>query len=749
LAATAAWADPPQISYLSPAAVQPGAATAVVVRGANLTGPSGAWTNFPATVQLASGVEGNGQNANQATYEFTVGADVPMGIYGFRIATGTGISPLKLLMIDSLPTVAENGTNKTPESAQEIPVPTAVEGACEAESYDFFRFNGTAGQRLAVEVVAMRLGSALDPVIRLIDSAGRELAYSDDEPGLYSDCRFSVVLPASGPYLLEVRDVRYQGGEGHRYRIRMGEFPLVSVPYPLGGAVDSTVRLTPIGPDVSAGPLDVKLAASEAPQTFANFRLPGRSEAGIVRVAVSSAVENIEFEPNDTSETACLVSIPGVLNGRLPAARDRDWYAVDGKQGQRFVWRGKTRSLGSPTDLYLRLFAPDGNLAAESDDAGTEEGVIDYAFPADGTYRLMVEELNRGGGPEHAYRIEVSPYQPGFALALEAEKFDPPQGGTFVAKVTSARRDYNGPITLSLEGAPEGTAVEGNLIAEGQNETVLRATLPGSVPAGALAIVRIVGRAKIGETEFSSIASTLAPLRAAQNGLPYPPEDLIGTIGLGVGPVFPDFFKLSLEPAEIPFPQLVGTTSFKITLEKLNGFDDQVSLALSGLPAGFSADVKPIPKGQAEAVVVVTGPATVAEQVWRISLSGSGVFQNQSKSQTVADVPFVAVRPLGVRLELAGPIAPAGKQALKVVLTRYGEEKPPVEIELRGLPEGVTAPGGLFVPDGASELLVELSAEAGVTPKTVSGVTAWIRGTVKGRQVTSESPPVALEIKGS
>src|SRR5262249_55425567 len=132
--------------------------------------------------------------------------------------------------------------------AQIVNLPIAIEGTCEAESFDYFKITAAAGQRISVEVVARRLGSTLDPVIRLLDSNGRELAYSDDEPGIAPDCRFTHQFAGAGDYVLELRDIRYTGGANHRYRLRIGDFPLVTGPYPLAGAKGTSAQLTIAGP---------------------------------------------------------------------------------------------------------------------------------------------------------------------------------------------------------------------------------------------------------------------------------------------------------------------------------------------------------------------------------------------------------------------------------------------------------------------------------------------------------------------
>lgn len=137
--------------------------------------------------------------------------------------------------------------------------------------------------------------------------------------------------------------------------------------------------------------------------------------------------EQLETEPNDTPDRSTAVTIPGAIDGRFEAAGDQDYYQFAAKQGQRIVFAGQARSLGSPADLYLRLYNAEGGVLAEAEDAAGSEGSLNYTFPADGTYRLRVEETNQRGGFDFAYRVVATPYVPGFDLAAEAEKVDAPR----------------------------------------------------------------------------------------------------------------------------------------------------------------------------------------------------------------------------------------------------------------------------------------------------------------------------------
>jgi hypothetical protein len=739
-------AQAPIVNYPVPAALLVGQTTDITLIGGNLAGPTALWMGLPpAKIELAPGIEGNGTKADQVVYRCALAADAPVGIYGFRVATAKGVSNTRLLMVDDLPSVADNGNNKTLPTAQAISFPTSVDGASEAESYDFYKLTVPAGQRISVDVVARRLGSALDPVVRLLDAAGRELAYSDDEPGIGADCRFVYRFVTAGDYFLELRDIRYQGSPNHRYHLRIGNFPLVNTPFPLAGQKGTSPKLTAAGPsseEVSplniAVPIDV--AGGRLPMAF---KYPqGQGSAALTLIA-SGGPEQIEFEPNDAPESATAVALPWSINGRFEMPKDRDWFEFQAKKGQRFLFAGRTRSIGSPTDLFMRVYNAAGGVLVEAEDAGMEEGTINFTFPEDGLYRLMVEDLLHRGGPEQVYRIDIGPYQPGFSLAVDAEKYDAPKGGVFVTKVTAVRRDYNGPITLSVAGL-DGAKLANHVIPEGKNDTTMSVTAPANLESGQLHLIRVVGQAKIGEADFRASASTLVPLRAQLNGLPYPPADLDGSIGLGIGPAFADYFQLSVEPSPVLFPQIAAAATVTIKATKANGFDDNITLALDGLPAGVTATAAPIAKGQTQVAIPLAGPGALAEGDYKFRIVGSATFQNQPRRVVLGDVVLRVVKPFEISVAPAGAMNRGAAQKIKFTVARTAAAGP-VAIRLKHIPAGLSLPAEITIPEGQNEVQVDVTAAADA-PLGETKLIAVGTSKVKEKFVAVESAPVALQV---
>ncbi|MBL8826125.1 MAG: PPC domain-containing protein [Planctomycetaceae bacterium] len=743
-------AQVPKLTHLVPAAVAPGQTVDVTVYGTDLTNPTAVWTSLPAgsKVELSKDVAKNGMVKTQVVYKVTTPKDAPVGTYAIRLATGTGASNVRPLVIDDCPTLTM-AANTTLATAQELPLPVAVEGACSAESYHYFKFRGEAGQRVAIDVWARRLGSVLDPVVRVLDAQGRDLAFGDDDEATEADSRCAVVLPAAGEYLIELRDIRYQGSAAHRFRMRVGDLPLVSTSFPSAVQKGAITRVTLLGadgePDQSA---EVTVPAdSVASYISVAARKPNGKTSTPISVPVSNLVEQVEFEPNDTLETASPLQLTGAINGRFDLAKDRDYFKFDAKKGQRFLMQGKTRSLGVPSDLLLRIVDAKGAQVAEADDVGLDEGTLDFNCSADGAYFLVVEELLGRGGANHIYRVEIAPYAAGFALTLdvdaktkiEPEPFNPPKGGAFTTKVVATRRGYTGPITLSVEGLPEGAKYTNNVIAEAKNDTLLTVTVPETLEPGKFYPVKIVGKATIDKQEVSAVASTIAHLRAQLNGLSIPPAGLDGTAMVSVGPPAPDFFKIEVaQPAVMPL--LTGAASVKLKVTKLNKFDDKITLKLASLPAGFAAKDVTIEKGKVEGVIELTGPANGVEGTIPLQIAASATFNNQPKT-IVTEVPLKVVRPLSV----AATVAAEGKSpALKVKLERATGVTGEVKLALANLPRGVSA-AAVTVAADKNEATVPLKVETNAA-RGLHNVVVQATIGLKSRPYRADSAPVSVAL---
>jgi hypothetical protein len=745
-------AEEPKVDYLVPAAAAPGQSLELAFHGSHLASPKGVWTNIPGAEVKLVPVSKKAAGDKVSHWRITIPSSTPLGYYGIRLATAGGISNLRLVAVDDLPTLAESADNKTRQSAQELNLPVALEGTAEAESYDYFRFRAERGQRLSVAVVARRLGSPMDPVIRLLDSQGqleRELAYSDDEEAIGADCRFVHTFANAGNYLLELRDIRYLGGVDYRYRLRLGDFPLATATFPLGVQRGAKCQLKIIGTDLAPlAPLSVSAPVDgAAPFLRLAAHYPnGQGSTPLVAIADSQG-EQVEFEPNNSLETASPIELIGAVSGRFDVPHDRDYFQFTAKKGDHWLLAGRTRALGLPTDLFLRLYDAAGKQLAEVEDTAGDEGTIDHKFAADGIYKLMVEDLLNRGGAEQAYRIEFSRYEPGFSLSVDADKAGVPKGGVLAVRVTAVRRGYKGPIELGLSGAGLPFDTKQAKSTAGKKDILFVVPLAESAVPGSYGLLQVVGRAKIDGKEFSAVASTAKALRTTLSGLATLPPDLDGWVAYGIGPVAPDFFQLKPESTTISYLQLIGTARLKLKATRVGKFADAIALAIEGLPPGITAKADPIGKGKTDAVIEFTGPRALAEGDYPLRVVGRATFENQPGKAVLDQLVLRVSRPLAVEATVAGKLVRGGKQKVRIHVARAADDRQPIQLAWQGLPAGLHGEDKIVIPADQADLETTLSAQADApTGPLVCRLLATTK--IQDQTISLGSDPIQLEVAG-
>jgi len=185
----------------------------------------------------------------------------PVGLYPIRVRTDEGLSNVLLFSVGRFPEMVESESllpdlltkelekdrNDTLAMAQKVAVPVTINGTLRGPDQDYYRFTAKAGERLVLEVEARRAGSAIDPVIRVLDATGRELASNNDAVGLGVDARVEVGFAKAGEYYAVVHDARFSDQEQNFYRLVIGAYRYAEGMFPLGGQRGGQVEVTLFG----------------------------------------------------------------------------------------------------------------------------------------------------------------------------------------------------------------------------------------------------------------------------------------------------------------------------------------------------------------------------------------------------------------------------------------------------------------------------------------------------------------------
>lgn len=741
-------AAPPVLTRTSPQAVQPGGPTQLVLHGSGLAAPTDVWSNLPAEITLSTEVKDNGKNASQVTYQINPQENIPVGIYAIRLATAEGVSKPLLLMVDDLASSPTTGKQTTKEAAVSTASGTAYDGVIAAQSRHYYKFTAQANQRLSLEVVARRLGSPLDPAVYVYDSRGRTIAFSDDTSGLSGDCQLSVSFPVAGEYFIEVRDIAYRGSANHRYRLRLGDFPLAHVAYPL---------------TVQEGSTNVNLLGShqiEQSSTTATFP---NQQGGYANLKKETGVGStfapvlgtklpvfLEAEPNNTPDQATVVKIDGgaSLQGRLVEKRDRDLFLITGKKNQTFRFYSNSRQLGSAALIGLKLFTPEGKTAKEVLDTAGTPLQFDYKFPSEGEYRLEVRDLRRQHGEDFVYHVNITPYQPGFTLSAAASEINIPKGNTAAITVKAQRSGYNGPIEITAAPLPEGITVNKTVMGPGRNEVVLTLNATKEINLHSIDPVQIVGTAQSGSAQLSATANILSTLQTAYHQLSTPPILLDEALVLGHAPHKP--YRLRMEPQEIVFgPNLKG--SAKIIVDRDKDYNEAITVAVTpaknGVPANIKPELKTIPKGKNE--IGVTFSATEKAALGRYTVVLEGTLKKGK--QTIKQVsPGVNLQLSPALLVTATPeikeAKPSGKFTLKATLKRNPALTGEVLLTLKNLPKEISL-AETKLPADQSEVTLELNISEKAAVGEIKNLILQASLKKEKLNFTAESKPFSLLIQ--
>lgn len=689
-------AQVPTLTRVSPLAIPPNKLSKISLLGTGIEKSPELWTSFP-LVSPASAPDPDRKPENgKAYFQLQPTSDVIPGIYGIRVVTPTGATNLKLMMIDDLPTVNEvAAANKSVDKAQKLTLPIAVEGTYEAETFDYFTFHADAKQRISVEVVARRLSSPLDAVIRLLDSAGRELAYSDDDEAIGADPRFTHTFAKAGDYVIELRDIRYQGNTNSAYRLRIGDFPLLTAPYPAGVAQGSEGTIEPTGLNLGKlAPVKLKVGKNDAiaMRPLALHYADGQG-SGFTAAIVGSGTEQVEAEPNDEIKKASKLVTSGAMNGRLDKPRDVDFYTFEGKKGAKVRFIGLTRAIGSPSDLYLRLLDKAGKQLADTDDAGLEEGTLEATLPADGAYVLAVEDLVGRGGPQFTYRIEIETDRPRLTAAAELDKYDVPRAGIAQIKVSVTRGGFDAPVNIKVVDAPGVMAV--GSVAAGKPDGIVTLVFPPNFEAGKLLNLKLIAESTADKTPIACEVSTSAALRKSLGGINTPPSSLEGLVAIGFAPPAVEQFELTTKTPEVVWEAGKTKIEFVVDVERKKGFADGLTLTVYGLPEGFKAAAVTIDKAKKEGTVVVEGPAAPKDFRQPLQIVGTAVVAKKTVQASLTDVALAtakAAKP-APKKEVA-KVEPAKPEAKAVAKAETkADAKPAAKPETKAVAKTETKPG--------------------------------------------------------
>ena len=267
--------------------------------------------------------------------------------------------------------------------------------------------------------------------------------------------------------------------------------------------------------------------------------------------------------------------------------------------------------------------------------------------------------------------------------------------------VTATRSGYNGEINLGLEGLPEGVTATTFPMPAGRNEIPVLLTAAEGAKHDA-SLFSVNGRGDEKNFHVSGTFSQLHHLVLGQNRR-HMWSRTTDKSTMAVTDAAP--FKIELVQPKTPIVQS-GSKNLRVRIERNEGFNGQVSLRTLYNPPGVSVNnSRKITKDQSEVDIPITANGGAAIGKWPMIIIAS--YAGKTGTAEIAANPII----LDVEASMfdykftkaAGELGT--ESAVNVALEIKRPYEGEAEVELVGLPKGVTSPAAVQKIDPKSDVV--------------------------------------------
>ena len=525
----------------------------------------------------------------------TLPADLPPGPIRWQVANANGGSPnAGTFWIGTIPEFTEDEKAKGPQALASLPI--AVHGRLgKIEEVDRYRFRAPKTGPITCELFARRLGANFNGILEVRDAQNRVVADAADTEG--TDNALTFAAQEGKEYAISLRDADFRGDRSYVYRLEIGAAPRVVAAIPAVGRRGETRNVEFVGHGIATG--QAKLESVTRPVTF-----PADGDSFLHRLetpyGIAPAFRLFVSDRVETVTAPGPLPLPAAITGCLEKSAE-DRYTLRGKKGELWSFAAEARRFGSPLDVALAIFGPDGKELTRVDDLpGTTDAALDFTVPADGEYTLVVSDVaGKHGNRAAIYRLTAEKTERDFTLTV-LPRVSVEVGGKASLQVSVQwHGTFREAIALQVTGLPPGVSVPpGTSIPSNAPSVMVPIQCAADVPTIA-ARIQVVGSAKhIGKRH---VARATLPGNFAPRGIE---DNQLDTVLLAT--ILKSRCRVTCVVADGTVKVNRGATyPAELTVERLEGFTGEIVLQMAALQSyqvqGISGPELPVAPGATRA----------------------------------------------------------------------------------------------------------------------------------------------------
>ena len=725
----------PELASVEPRGIQRGVRTRVKLVGKNLDRATS--VKFDRDGLAGTILKEPGPKATELWIEVASPRSLARGFRDLRVVSEEGESGNVKLYVDDHRQVSESESGSI-QLIEQLPATIWGDHLVNGDT-DAYKFHARAGETIVFDAAAKAIGSKADLVLSLRDQHGKVLE-SNNGFDRMGDPLIAYHFQEDGEYQLHVEELVVAGSPEHFYRVSIGAFPFATAVFPPAIRKNQSAEVQLIGFNLSDDLRKHTMAASEGVEAVLPLdpeKLRWRGELKLEFVPDPVATE---AEPNDGPANASTLASPGIAVAQIAAGDMEDWFQFAAKEGQEWVIEVMASRRGSPMDSRIEVRDAEGKpiprvlLQAVRDSAVTFRGIDSV------TTDCRVENWEE-------MELNQLLYLQGEVVKLFRAPQGPDSGFQFYS-ANGRRRNYfdttasahaNAEPCYIVEPHPPGTKLVPNglpvleLTYENDDDADRKfgadSKLHFRAPRDGNYLVRVTDARGFGGERF------IYSLRLRE--------------------LQPDF-KISVEGMNPTVAKGSGQR-FVINAERIDAFEGEIKIDISGLPPGFSvSNPIVIQAGHSAAFGTINASSDAeapAEHVTKLKATAMiGGKEVVREAGTLGKISLAEKAPLYVALEASGSlaaeitIAPGASVPAWLKIRRAGHSEL-VTFQVENLPHGVIVDNiglnGVLIPKDQNEREIFLMAA-----KWVPETDRWCYAVSNeaGRQT---SIPVLLKVRKS
>ena len=411
------------------------------------------------------------------------------GLRDLRLESESGISNKLNFEVGQYPNLLEQkgSTAEKPNYVSKLPVTLC--GQIMPGEVDYFSFEASKGMNLVASVkgrtlvpyIADAVPGWFQPVIRLTNSKGQEIAYNDD----YRNAVDPVIItriPETDTYTLAIHDAIYRGREDFNYRIDLGQLPHIDYAYPTVGNIGKKTRVTLKGVNLTSKTVSYKPTKSG----YGTLTAPGAKGFISNPVPFFGLEKNVLFNvsPPDKAE----LGTETALFDSIISPYQIKTYKIHAEKNENIAIEVIARRLASMLDAKITLRDEKGKVLLVSDDVeDPTQGLmtfhadpqLQYKAKEAGNYTVEIEDVLGNYGADYYYLIQRKKNIPTYEVFVSPANLTIPKGGTAVLRLDVSTNEKSVPaLEISINGLPDDFIVSNQQSPQGNRVWEMSITAP-------------------------------------------------------------------------------------------------------------------------------------------------------------------------------------------------------------------------------------------------------------------------------